>query len=156
MLREAKEIVANGSIGKINLINVEYPQGYTVGVKRKDQKNTLKWRLDKRMAGPSMILAEIGTQAYHLMRYVTNLEVKEVAAEVNSISSEVTVDDNAFLILRMQNQARASVWVSSAATGGENGLKIRVYGTKGALEWFQDDPNNLKFTKLNQAAKIIT
>ena len=74
------------------MINVEYPQGYTVGVKRKDQKNTLKWRLDKRMTGPSMILSEIGTHAYHLMRYVTNLEVKEVAAEVNSISSEVTVD----------------------------------------------------------------
>ena len=156
MLREAKEIVANGSIGKINLINVEYPQGYTVGVKRKDQKNTLKWRLDKRMAGPSMILAEIGTHAYHLMRYVTNLEVKEVAAEVNSISSEVTVDDNAFLIVRMTNNARGSIWVSSAATGGENGLKIRVYGTNGALEWFQDDPNNLKFTELNKPTQIIT
>ena len=93
--------VKNGSIGKVNLINVEYPQGYTVGVKRKDQKETLKWRLDKSMVGPSMILAEIGTHAYHLMRYVTNLEVKEVAAEVNSISSQVSVDDNAFLILRM-------------------------------------------------------
>ena len=156
MLREAKAIVANGSIGKVNLINVEYPQGYTVGVKRKDAKKTLKWRLDKRMAGPSMILAEIGTHAYHLMRYVTSLEVKEVAAEVNSLSSEVTVDDNAFLIVRMNNKARGSIWVSSAATGGENGLKIRVYGTKGAVEWFQDDPNNLKFTELNKPTKIIT
>ena len=156
MLREAKAIVANNGIGKINLVNVEYPQGYTVGVKRKDEKNTLKWRLDKKMAGPSMILAEIGTHAYHLMRYVTNLEVKEVAAEVNSLSSEVVVDDNAFLILRMNNKARGSIWVSSAATGGENGLKIRVYGTKGALEWFQDDPNNLKFTELDKPIKIIT
>ena len=156
MLREAKAIVTNGSVGKVNLINVEYPQGYTVGVKRKDEKNILKWRLDKKMAGPSMILAEIGTHAYHLMRYVTNLEVKEVAAEVNSLSSEVTVDDNAFLIVRMNNKARGSIWVSSAATGGENGLKIRVYGTKGALEWFQDDPNNLKFTELNKPTKIIT
>jgi len=156
MLREAKAIVTNGSVGKVNLINVEYPQGYTVGVKRKDEKNTLKWRLDKKMAGPSMILAEIGTHAYHLMRYVTNLEVKEVAAEVNSLSSEVTVDDNAFLIVRMNNKARGSIWVSSAATGGENGLKIRVYGTKGAVEWFQDDPNNLKFTELNKPTKIIT
>ena len=103
-----------------------------------------------------MILAEIGTHAYHLMRYVTNLEVKEVAAEVNSLSSEVTVDDNAFLIVRMNNKARGSIWVSSAATGGENGLKIRVYGTKGAIEWFQDDPNNLKFTELNKPTKIIT
>ena len=156
MLREAKAIVTNGSVGKVNLINVEYPQGYTVGVKRKDEKNILKWRLDKKMAGPSMILAEIGTHAYHLMRYVTNLEVKEVAAEVNSLSSEVTVDDNAFLIVRMNNKARGSIWVSSAATGGENGLKIRVYGTKGAIEWFQDDPNNLKFTELNKPTKIIT
>ena len=90
------------------------------------------------------------------MRYVTNLEVKEVAAEVNSISSEVTVDDNAFLILRMKNKASASIWVSSAATGGENGLKIRVYGTKGSVEWLQDDPNILKFTELNNPTSIIT
>ena len=106
----------------------------------------LKWRLDKNMCGPSMILAEIGTHAYHLLLYVTGLEVNEVSAEVNSLSPELSVDDNAFLILRMQNKARASIWISSAATGGENGLKIRVYGTQGALEWFQDDPNNLKFS----------
>ena len=143
-------------LGKINLINVEYPQGYTVGVKKRDEKNTLKWRLDKKMSGPSMILGEIGTHAYHLMRYVTNLEVKEVTAEVNSLSSELSVDDNAFLILRLNNKARGSIWVSSAATGGENGLKIRVYGTKGGIEWFQDDPNNLKFTELDKPMKIIT
>ena len=156
MLREAKELVANNKIGKIKVINVEYPQGYTVAVKKKDEKNTLKWRLDKNMCGPSMILAEIGTHAYHLMRYVTDLEVKEVSAEVNSLSDELSVDDNAFMIVRMSNQARGSIWVSSAATGGENGLKIRVYGTKGAVEWLQDDPNILKFTELEESTKIIT
>ncbi len=156
MLREAKELVKNKKIGNIKLINVEYPQGYTVAVKKKDEKKILKWRLDKNMCGPSMILAEIGTHAYHLMRYVTNLEVKEVSAEVNSLSDEVSVDDNAFIILRMNNKARGSIWVSSAATGGENGLKIRVYGTKGAVEWLQDDPNILKFTQLNFGTKIIT
>ena len=156
MLREAKNLVEKGKLGKVLLINVEYPQGYTVGIKKKDEKSTLKWRLDKKMCGPSMILAEIGTHSYHLLRYVTNLEAKEISAEVNSLSSEISVDDNAFLILRMNNKARASIWVSSAATGGENGLKIRVYGTKGAVEWFQDEPNHLKFTELNKSTKIIT
>ncbi len=156
MLREAKNIVNSGKIGKVNLVNVEYPQGYTVGIKKKDEKNTLKWRLDKKICGPSMILSEIGTHAYHLLRYVTDLEVKELAAEVNSLSKELTVDDNAFLLLRLNNNARGSIWVSSAATGGENGLKIRVYGNKGAVEWFQDDPNNLKFTELNKPLKIVT
>ena len=156
MLREAKNLVEKGKLGKVLLINVEYPQGYTVGIKKKDEKSTLKWRLDKKMCGPSMILAEIGTHSYHLLRYVTNLEVKEISAEVNSLSPEISVDDNAFLILRMNNKARASIWVSSAATGGENGLKIRVYGNKGAVEWFQDDPNHLKFTELNKSTKIIT
>lgn len=156
MLREAKEIIEKGRIGNISLVNVEYPQGYTVGIKKKDAKSTLKWRLNKKMSGPSMILAEIGTHAYHLLRYVTNLEVKEVCAEVSSLSPELSIDDNAFLILRMENKVRASVWVSSAATGGENGLKIRVYGTKGSVEWFQDDPNILKFIELNKSMKIIT
>ncbi len=156
MLREAKELVSKNKIGKIKVINVEYPQGYTVAVKKKDEKSTLKWRLDKNMCGPSMILAEIGTHAYHLMRYVTGLEVKEVSAEVNSLSDEISVDDNAFMIVRMNNKASGSIWVSSAATGGENGLKIRVYGTKGAVEWLQDDPNILKFTELNASTQIIT
>ena len=156
MLRECKEIIKKGKIGNITLINIEYPQGYTVGVKKKNAKSVLKWRLDKNMCGPSMILAEIGTHAYHLLRYVTKLEVKEVCAEVSSLSPELSLDDNAFLILRMQNKARASIWVSSAATGGENGLKIRVYGTKGSVEWFQDDPNILKYIQLNNSMKIIT
>ena len=156
MLREAKELVTKNKIGKIKVINVEYPQGYTVAVKKKDEKSTLKWRLDKEMCGPSMILAEIGTHAYHLMRYVTGLEVKEVSAEVNSLSDEISVDDNAFMVVRMNNKARGSIWVSSAATGGENGLKIRVYGTKGAVEWLQDDPNILKYTELDKSTKIIT
>ena len=156
MLREAKKLVEKNKIGKIKLINVEYPQGYTVAVKKKDEKSTLKWRLDKNMCGPSMILAEIGTHAYHLMRYVTGLEVNEVSAEVNSLSDEISVDDNAFMTVRMNNKARGSIWVSSAATVGENGLKIRVYGTKGAVEWLQDDPNILKFTELNSSTQIIT
>ncbi len=156
MLREAKELVSKNKIGKVKLINVEYPQGYTVAVKKKDEKNILKWRLDKKMSGPSMILSEIGTHAYHLLRYVTGLEVKEVSAEVSSLSEEITVDDNAFLTLRLNNKARGSIWVSSAATGGENGLKIRVYGTKGAVEWFQDDPNYIKFTLLNKPTQLVT
>ena len=156
MLREAKSIVEKGKIGKVMLFNVEYPQGYTVGLKKIDEASTLKWRLDKKMSGPSMILSEIGTHSYHLLRYVTNLEVKEVAAEVNSLSPELTVDDNAFLLLRMNNNSRGSIWVSSAATGGENGLKIRVYGNKGSIEWFQDDPNHLKFSELGEPTKIIT
>ena len=156
MLREAKEIIKKGKVGKINIINVEYPQGYTVGVKKQNEKRTLKWRLDKNLSGPSMILSEIGTHAYHLLRYVTGLEVSELSAEVNSLSSEISVDDNAFVIMRLKNNARGMIWVSSAATGGENGLKIRVYGNKGAIEWFQDDPNNLKFTEINKPIKIIT
>lgn len=156
MLREAKKLVEKNKIGKIKVINVEYPQGYTVAVKKKDEKSILKWRLDKNLCGPSMILAEIGTHAYHLMRYVTGLEVKEVSAEVNSLSDEISVDDNAFMIVRLNNKARGSIWVSSAATGGENGLKIRVYGTEGAVEWLQDDPNILKFTELNSSTQIIT
>ena len=115
MLREAKSILKKGKIGKVMLINVEYPQGYTVGIKKKEEASILKWRLDKNMCGPSMILSEIGTHAYHLLRYVTNLEVKEVAAEVTSLSSELTVDDNAFLLLRMNNNSRGSIWISSAA-----------------------------------------
>ena len=156
MLREAKKIVENGKIGEIRLINVEYPQGYTVGIKKEEETTTLKWRLDPKMCGPSMILSEIGTHAHHLLRYVTNLEIEEVCAEVKTLSPELSVDDNAFIILRMSNKARGMIWVSSSATGGENGLRIRVFGSKGAIDWLQDEPNILKFTELNKPIQLIT
>ncbi len=156
MLREAKEIIRKGLIGEIRIINVEYPQGYTAGLTKKNEVSALKWRLDPSKCGPSMILSEIGTHAHHLIRYVTNLEIAEVSAEVNSLSPEISVDDNAFLILRMSNKARGMIWLSSAATGGENGLRIRVFGSKGALDWFQDEPNSLKFTPINEPTKIMT
>ena len=156
MLREAKKIVENGKIGEIRLINVEYPQGYTVGIKKEEEATTLKWRLDPKMCGPSMILSEIGTHAHHLLRYVTNLEIEEVCAEVKTLSPELSVDDNAFIILRMSNKARGMIWVSSSATGGENGLRIRVFGSQGAIDWLQDEPNILKFTELNKPVQLIT
>ena len=156
MLREAKKIVENGKIGEIRLINVEYPQGYTAGIKKEEEATTLKWRLDPKMCGPSMILSEIGTHAHHLLRYVTNLEIEEVCAEVKSLSPELSVDDNAFIILRMSNKARGMIWVSSSATGGENGLRIRVFGSQGGIDWFQDEPNILKFTELNKPVQLIT
>ena len=156
MLREAKKIVENGKIGEIRLINVEYPQGYTAGIKKEEEATTLKWRLDPKMCGPSMILSEIGTHAHHLLRYVTNLEIEEVCAEVKTLSPELSVDDNAFIILRMSNKARGMIWVSSSATGGENGLRIRVFGSKGAIDWLQDEPNILKFTELNKPVQLIT
>ena len=156
LLREAKKIVENGKIGDVRLINIEYPQGYTAGIKKEDEELTLKWRLDPSRCGPSMILSEIGTHAHHLLRYVTNLEIDEISAEVKSLSPEISVDDNAFIILRMSNSARGLIWVSSAATGGENGLRIRVFGSKGAIDWFQDEPNSLKYTPINEPTRIHT
>jgi len=156
MLREARELIEADKIGNIMLVNVEYPQGYTVGLKKNDEKSILKWRLNPEQVGPSMILAEIGTHAHHLLRYVTKLEIDEISAEVKSLSPEISVDDNAFVLLRLSNKARGMIWVSSAATGGENGLRIRVFGTKGAIDWFQDEPNSLKYTRINKPTQILT
>tara|TARA_B100001123_G_scaffold450580_1_gene622127 strand:+ start:2174 stop:3379 length:1206 start_codon:yes stop_codon:yes gene_type:complete len=156
MLREAREIIKAGKIGKIRLINVEYPQGYTAGIKKSNEKSTLKWRLDSSQVGPSMILAEIGTHAHHLLRYVTDLEINEISAEVKSLSSELTVDDNAFVLLRLSNKASGMIWVSSAATGGENGLRIRVFGSEGAIDWLQDEPNSIKYFPLNLPSQVLT
>jgi len=156
MLREAKQLVKQGKVGDIHLINVEYPQGYIAGLKKSEAETNLKWRLDPSQVGPSMILAEIGTHAHHLIRYVTRLEIEEVCAEVQSLLPEINVDDNAFIMLRMSNQARGMIWLSSVATGGENGLRIRIFGSKGAIDWLQDDPNTMKYTPINMPAQIFT
>ena len=156
MVRQARAMVADGSLGAIQLVQVEYVQGGKAGERDPDPDGPLSWRYDPVRGGPSLVLGDIGTHAHNLVRFVTGLEVAELAAEVGHIVQNRLVDDYAGALLRFDNGARGSFWVTQAAAGVENCLRLRVSGTKGTLEWMQEMPTQLAFKPLGAPAEIRT
>jgi predicted dehydrogenase len=156
MVRQARAMVADGLLGAIQLIQVEYVQGGKAGERDPDRDGPLPWRYDPMRGGPSLVLGDIGTHAHNLVRFVTGLEVAEVAADVGHIVANRLVDDYAGALLRFDNGARGSFWVTQAAAGVENCLRLRVSGTKGTVEWVQEVPTQLAFKPLGAPAEIRT
>ena len=159
MVRQAKEMVAGGQIGDIQRIQVEYVQGGKAGERDPDHvpaDGPLPWRYDPVIGGPSLVMGDIGSHAHNLVRFVTGLEVAELAAEVGHIVPNRLVDDYAGALLRFDNGARGSFWVTQAAAGVENCLRLRVSGTRGTIEWMQEVPTQLLFKPLGAPSEIRT
>jgi predicted dehydrogenase len=158
MVRQARCMVADGLLGAIQLVQVEYVQGGKAAERDPDRAETatLPWRYDPVRGGPSLVMGDIGTHAHNLVRYVTGLEVAEVSADVGHIVANRLVDDYAGALLRFDNGARGSFWVTQAAAGVENCLRLRVSGTRGTIEWMQESPTQLSFKPLGAPAEIRT
>jgi predicted dehydrogenase len=147
MVRQAKAMVADGQLGTIRLVQVEYVQGGKADESKPDPSES--WRFDLVRGGPSLVMGDIGSHAHNLVRFITGLEVAEVAAEIGNIVPGRAVHDYGGALLRFNNGARGSYWVTQAAAGVENCLRIRVSGTKGSLEWMQEFPQALTFKPLH-------
>ncbi len=157
MVRQAKAMVEDGQIGFVRLVQVEYVQGGKADANQDPAPSQkLPWRYDAAKSGPSLVMGDIGTHAHNLIRFITGLEVAEVAADAGTIVPNRIIDDYAGALLRFDNGARGSFWVTQAATGVENCLRIRVSGTKGTLEWMQEIPQILTFKPLNAPSQNRT
>ena len=156
MVRQARAMVSDGQLGTIQLVQVEYVQGGKAGERDTDVDGALPWRYDPVRGGPSLVLGDIGTHAHNLVRFVAGLEVAEVAADVGHIVANRLVDDYAGAMLRFDNGARGSFWVTQAAAGVENCLRLRVSGTEGTIEWMQETPTQLVFKPLGAPVQIRT
>ncbi len=148
MVRQAKAMVEDGQLGTIRLVQVEYVQGGKAD-EEKPVPAVLPWKYDPARGGPSLVMGDIGTHAHNLTRFITGLELAEVSAEIGSIVPGRLVHDFAGALLRFENDARGNFWVTQAAAGVENCLRIRVSGSKGSLEWMQEFPQALTFKPLH-------
>ena len=153
MVRQAKAMVAGGDLGEIRLVQVEYAQDWLTEVVDNKQAD---WRTDPARSGAGGSTGDIGTHAFNLANFVSGLTLDSLAADLTAFVPGRRVDDNAHVMMRFQGGAKGMLWCSQVAPGNENSLRLRVYGTKGGLEWAQEDPNYLWFTPFGQEKRLIT
>jgi predicted dehydrogenase len=156
MVREAREIIASGRLGKLRVVQVEYPQEWlATDIEASGQKQAA-WRTDPSQAGEGGAIGDIGTHAYHLAEFVTGEEPHSLLADLDSFVLGRVLDDNGHILLRYASGLKGMLWASQVACGHENGLRLRVYGEKGSLEWCQETPNFLEFKPLGGSTNTLT
>ncbi|GLU28425.1 Gfo/Idh/MocA family oxidoreductase [Brucella sp. NBRC 12950] len=156
MVRQAREMITNGELGDLRVVQVEYAQDWlTEAVEETGAKGAV-WRTDPAQSGLGGATGDIGTHAFNLASFVTGLTLESLAADLDSFVSGRRLDDNAHVMLRFTGGAKGMLWCSQVAPGNENALRLRVYGTKGGIEWAQEDPNRLWFTPFGEQKRLIT
>ncbi len=153
-VKEARAFVRSGKLGKVIKIVVEYPQGYATPWLDRDGDETMNWRMDPKVAGNANCVGDIGTHAENLARYITDLQIEELSAELTSFIPGHRLDDDANMLVRYQGGAKGILYASQVSAGDENNLNIRVYGEKASLQWFQEHPNELIMRFADQPAQI--
>ncbi|AWI85880.1 oxidoreductase [Alloyangia pacifica] len=156
MIRQARQMVAGGALGKIRIVQVEYPQDWLTDAVETEGVKQAEWRTDPERSGAGGSIGDIGTHAYNLAGFVSGLTGAELAADLQSFGAGRKLDDNAHILLRYEGGARGMLWCSQVAPGNENGLRLRVYGETGGLEWAQEDPNYLWFTPHGEPTRRLT
>lgn len=155
MVRHARQIVAEGRLGDIRVVQVEYPQEWLTGPLEKTGQKQAAWRTDPQRSGAGGCIGDIGTHAFNLARHVTGLRVSELCAELSTFVKGRRLDDNAQVMLRFANGARGSLWASQVAPGNENNLRLRIFGSEGGLAWAQEHPNQLAWSPFGQPTQSI-
>jgi predicted dehydrogenase len=155
MVKEARDLVRTGKLGKILKVVAEYPQGWLLDKIEGAGQKQAAWRLDPRRAGASSCVGDIGTHAENLGRYITGLEIESLCAEFTAFIPGRKLEDDANLLLRYRGGAKGVLHCSQISCGEENNLNIRVYGTLGSLAWQQEHPNELKFIPKGEPARIL-
>ena len=156
LVRQAKQLVTQGELGKLRLIQVEYAQDWLSTRCELEGNKQAEWRSDPKRNGPAGCLGDIGTHAFNLACFISGLKLDKVSADLNTFVSGRKLDDNVNAMLRFEKNVKGMLWSSQVAPGNENGLKIRVYGEKAGLSWSQEHPNQLLFSPLGSATQIIT
>jgi predicted dehydrogenase len=156
LVRRMREMIQGGDLGVLRLVQVEYAQDWLTGPTEKGGNKQAEWRVDPKRSGAGGALGDIGTHAYNLADYVTGLDLEELSADLTSFGEGRTLDDNVQILMRFANGARGALWASQVAPGNENGLMLRVYGTKGGLLWRQENPNQLFWSPYEKPTQILT
>jgi predicted dehydrogenase len=156
MVRHAARLVRDGALGRITFVDVEHASGWAATAVEKTGNKQATWRTNPDIAGFPSVVGDLGTHAYHLARYITGLDAEDVSAQLHTFVPERRVFDNATVALRLAGGTPGRVWASMAATGHNHGLRIRVFGDQGSLEWQHEDPHHLSVQDLAGTTTVLT
>jgi predicted dehydrogenase len=153
LVRHARWLIQNGALGDVRVVMMEYAQDWLAD-KLEDVKDV--WRMDPEQAGVSCCVGDIGTHIENMAHFVTGLEIKKISATLSTFVKGRTLDDNALITVKYENGAVGHYWPSQVAVGRENRLSFKIYGSEGALEWNQENPNEMRFAKKGHPPVILT
>ncbi|WP_426425201.1 Gfo/Idh/MocA family protein [Bradyrhizobium genosp. A] len=156
MVRQARAMVANGDLGEIRLVHAEYLQDWLTEQLEASGHKQAAWRTDPTRSGAGGCIGDIGTHAYNLACFVTGLELDELFAQLSTFVQGRRLDDDVQILLKWKGGAKGMLWASQVAVGNENCLTLRVYGSKGGLEWTQENPNQLWLTPYGRPKQLLT
>ncbi|WP_026960478.1 Gfo/Idh/MocA family protein [Aliagarivorans taiwanensis] len=156
LIRQAREMIANGDLGPLRVIQVEYVQDWLSQRTESTGNKQAEWRTDPKRSGPAGCLGDIATHAYNLASFVSDLQLESVASELSTFVPGRSLDDNVHAMLRFEQGVRGMLWSSQVAPGNENGLRLRIYGEKAGLSWSQEQPNTLEYSPFGQPVQLLT
>lgn len=154
MVKQARQLVKNGALGRIRKIYVEYPQGWLSTFLEGTSNAQAAWRTDPKRSGKAGAMGDIGTHAFNMAEYISGLKVVKICSDLNVVVEGRKLDDDGAALLKFDNGASGVLMATQIAAGEENNIKIRVYGEKGGLEWKHEDPNSLLVKWLDKPAEI--
>ncbi len=155
MVKEAREIIKSGKLGKVRKINVEYFQGWLSRLSEREGNAQASWRTDPSKSGKAGCMGDIGTHAAHLAEYVSGLKITALNASLNIVVDGRMLDDDGAVLLKFEQEATGTLMASQVAAGEENSLRLRIYGENGGLEWSQQEPNTLTVRWLDKPAETL-
>ena len=156
ILSQAREMVADGRIGEIRVVQAEFPEGWLASRVEDEGDKQASWRNDPAQSGASNCTADLGSHVEHLVSFVTGLTIRSLCASMDTFVAGRQLDDNAAVMLRYSSGATGSYWVSYVAPGHDNGLRLRIYGSEGSLQWVQEDPDHLVYAPVTGAKQILS
>mgnify|MGYP006423984169 FL=1 len=155
MIRQMREMIRNGELGKIQKIDAQYYQGWINPVIHDKDKRSTVWRLDPKKSGVSCCVADIGTHAFDMLEYVSGLQIKSVLADLNYLYPDNSMDIDGTVLLRCSDDVKGVICTSQIATGEENSFTIKIYGDKAGLKWEQENPNYLYFMEDGEPLRVL-
>jgi len=155
-VKQARAMIAHGDIGEIRFVNAEYPQEWLATPSEKEGSKQAAWRTDPKLAGKSNCVGDIGSHAENLVSYMTGLKIRSLCARLDTFVKGRPLDDNATIMAEYEGGAKGLYWASQIAIGCDNGLRVRIFGTKGSIQWSQENPNYLGVSRLGEPGQTLS
>lgn len=156
MVKHARQMIHNGDLGDIRFVNAEYPQDWLSTRLEASGQKQAEWRSDPEQAGSSNCVGDIGSHIENMVAYMTGLKLERLSARLDTLVDGRTLDDNATIMIDFHGGAKGVYWCSQVAVGHDNGLRLRIFGSKASIEWAQENPNYLKVAHLDQPTQILS